>query len=69
MLTVCAGRASPADAGASQQPAQRHSQQPQQQQQQQYQYQDAAVRSDFPVLQGMSAEELHLLLVDERTYR
>jgi hypothetical protein len=59
------GRASPADAAAGQQPAQHG----QAQHQQRQQYQEAAVPSSAAVLQGMSAEQLHLLLVDERAYR
>jgi ESCRT-I complex subunit VPS37 len=60
------GRASPADAPAGQQRTQ-HGQAHHQQRQQQYQ--EAAVPSSAAVLQGMSAEQLHLLLVDERAYR
>ncbi len=65
-----AGRASPSGSAHGQQhPQQQGQARQQQQQQQQLQCQESAVPSEFSELAGMTAEELHLLLVDERAYR
>lgn len=62
-----AGRASPSGSAHGQQHPQQQGQA--RQQQQQLQCQESAVPSEFSELAGMTAEELHLLLVDERAYR